>query len=95
LKHIKIVPNNQTMAALWIRNPTTGEQLTKELITIMPNIPVILCTGFSDENDEKHAMDLGVKGFLKKPVARGDLAEMVRKVLDEAKGPTSDLLSNS
>ncbi len=68
----------------------TGEQLTMELITIRPNIPVILCTGFSDENDEKRAMDLGVKGFLKKPVARGDLAEMVRKVLDEAKNPTSD-----
>ena len=26
---------------------------------------------------------MGVKGFLKKPVATGDLAEMVRKVLDE------------
>jgi hypothetical protein len=30
-----------------------------------------------------------------KPVATEDLAEMVRKVLDEAKGPTSDLLSIS
>jgi len=61
----------------------TGEQLTTELISIRPNIHVILCTGFSDENDEKRARNLGVKGFLKKPVAMGDLAEMVRKVLDE------------
>jgi PAS domain S-box-containing protein len=61
----------------------TGEQLSMELISIRPNIPVILCTGFSDENDEKRARDMGVKGFLKKPVARGDLAEMVRRVLDE------------
>jgi PAS domain S-box-containing protein len=61
----------------------TGEQLTMELISIRPNIPVILCTGFSDENDEKRGKAIGIKGFLKKPVARGDLAEMVRKVLDE------------
>ena len=31
---------------------------------------------------------MGAKGFLMKPVATGDLAEMVRKVLDEAKGTT-------
>jgi DNA-binding NarL/FixJ family response regulator len=66
----------------------TGEQLARELISIRPEIPVILCTGFSDENDEKRARDLGVKGFLKKPVAAGDLATLVRKVLDESKDST-------
>ncbi len=64
----------------------TGDQLARELISIRPEIPVIICTGFYDENDEKRSMDLGVKGFLKKPVATGDLAEMVRKVLDEFAG---------
>jgi len=71
----------------------TGEQLARELISIRPGIPIILCTGFSDENDEKRAMDRGVKGFLKKPVATGDLAEMVRKVLDDAAG--SELAKSS
>jgi CheY-like chemotaxis protein len=64
----------------------TGDQLAGELISIRPEIPVIICTGFCDENDEKRYMDLGVKGFLKKPVATGDIAEMVRKVLDELAG---------
>ncbi len=64
----------------------TGDQLAGELISIRPEIPVIICTGFCDENDEKCSMYLGVKGFLKKPVATGDLAEMVRKVLDEFAG---------
>ncbi|MGD9975376.1 MAG: PAS domain S-box protein [Desulfatirhabdiaceae bacterium] len=68
----------------------TGEQLAMELISARPDIPVILCTGFSDENDERRARELGVKGILKKPVAFGDLAEMVRKVLDEAKGTTQN-----
>jgi PAS domain S-box-containing protein len=66
----------------------TGEQLARELISIRPDIPFIICTGFSDENDEQHARAMGIKGFLRKPVATGDLAEMVRNVLDEAKGTT-------
>jgi PAS domain S-box-containing protein len=64
----------------------TGDQLARELISIRPEISVIICTGFCDENDENRSMDLGVRGFLKKPVAVGDLAEMVRKVLDEFAG---------
>jgi signal transduction histidine kinase/DNA-binding NarL/FixJ family response regulator len=61
----------------------TGEQLARELILIKPGIPIIICTGFSDENDEQRCKALGVKGFLMKPVAAGDLATMVRKVLDD------------
>jgi DNA-binding NarL/FixJ family response regulator len=60
--------------------------LAAELISIRPGIPIILCTGFSDENDVKRAKAIGVKGFLMKPAAMGDLAEMVRKVLDAVAG---------
>ncbi len=74
----------------WGMPNMTGEQLARELISIRPEIPVIICTGFSDENDEHRAREMGVKGFLKKPVARGDLAEMVRRVLDATKGSTSE-----
>ena len=61
----------------------TGEQLARELILIKPEIPIIICTGFSDENDVHRAKAMGIKGFLMKPVATGDLATMVRKVLDD------------
>jgi PAS domain S-box-containing protein len=61
----------------------TGDQLAGELISIRPGIPIILCTGFSNDNDVKRAKAMGVKGFLMKPVAIGDLAAMVRKVLDD------------
>jgi response regulator RpfG family c-di-GMP phosphodiesterase len=54
------------------------------LISIRPGIPIILSKGCSDENDVKRARTImGVKGILMKPVARWDLAEMVRRVLDE------------
>jgi DNA-binding NarL/FixJ family response regulator len=42
-----------------------------------------LCTRFSNENDVKRAKAIGVKGVLMKPVSIGDLAEMVRNVIDE------------
>jgi CheY-like chemotaxis protein len=64
----------------------TGDQLAKELILIKPGIPIIICTGYSDENDVDCAKAMGVKGFLMKPVAIGNLAEMVRKVLNEVAG---------
>ncbi|MGD9975731.1 MAG: PAS domain S-box protein [Desulfatirhabdiaceae bacterium] len=68
----------------------TGDQLSWKLISFRPDIPIIICTGFSEEKDQHYAKSIGVKGFLMKPVGRGDLAEMVRKVLDEAKGTTQD-----
>ena len=61
----------------------TGEKLAKELISIRPDIPVILCTGFSERIDEQKAEDIGAKAFLKKPVVNRDMAQTVRKVLDE------------
>ena len=63
----------------------TGEKLAREMIAIRPDIPVILCTGFSERLDEKKAEDIGVKDFLMKPIVNRDIAETVRKVLDEAK----------
>ena len=67
----------------------TGDQLARQLILIKPGIPVIICTGFSNENDERRAMAMGIKGFLMKPVSLNDMATMVRNVLDEVKNPAS------
>ncbi|MFH1155023.1 MAG: PAS domain S-box protein [Pseudomonadota bacterium] len=63
-----------------------GEQLARELIAIRPDIPVVLCTGFSEKINKDSALAIGIKGFLMKPVSKADMAQMVRKVLDEAKG---------
>jgi CheY-like chemotaxis protein len=62
----------------------TGAQLASHLIAIRPDIPIIICTGFSEKISEDKARQGGVKGFLKKPLIRADLAKMVRQVLDEA-----------
>ncbi len=63
----------------------TGDQLAREMLLIKPNIPIIICTGFSERVNKEQAEVIGVKGFLMKPVVKFDMAQMVRKVLDEAK----------
>jgi PAS domain S-box-containing protein len=64
----------------------TGDQLACKLIAIRPDIPIIICTGFSERLNQEKAEVLGIKGFLMKPVVKSDMAKMVRNVLDDAKG---------
>jgi PAS domain S-box-containing protein len=60
----------------------TGLTLAKKVSAISPGIPVILCTGFSDQANEQRAHALGIRAFLLKPLLMRDLAEAVRKALD-------------
>lgn len=60
-----------------------GDKLAKELTAIKPDIPIIICTGFSERIDKQIAKNIGIKGFLMKPVVRSQMAMTVRKVLDE------------
>jgi PAS domain S-box-containing protein len=61
----------------------TGDKLVKEILNIRSEMPIILCTGFSEKVTEENAKALGIKAFAMKPMAIRDLAVMVRKVLDE------------
>jgi CheY-like chemotaxis protein len=61
----------------------TGDKLAAALIAIRKDIPIILCTGFSYGMTEDRVKEIGVKGFLMKPFLFRDLANNVRKVLDE------------
>jgi len=63
----------------------TGLQLAREAISIRPGMPVIICSGFSDDIGEQNAGALGIKGFLFKPIAKSEMAQLVRKVLDAEK----------
>jgi PAS domain S-box-containing protein len=63
----------------------SGDILSAELIKIRPDIPVILCTGYSSKISDETAMKIGIKAFAYKPIAKIDLAKSVRRVLDEAK----------
>jgi len=76
-----LVITDQTMPAL------TGEALSRELLRIRPDLPIILCTGFSHVMSAEKAKALGIQAYLMKPLAIRDLAPIIRHVLDKTPSP--------
>ena len=68
----------------------TGDNLARELIKICPDIPVILCTGFSERISKEKSESLGIKKLLMKPIALKDLSTTIREVLDGNKDDKKD-----
>lgn len=58
----------------------SGDKLAAELLKIRPDIPIMLCTGFSEKLNEEKAKLLGIKGFLMKPIVIKDLAKKIREL---------------
>jgi nitrogen-specific signal transduction histidine kinase/CheY-like chemotaxis protein len=71
-----VVITDQTMPQL------TGYELAQRLMQVRPDIPIILCTGYSDTVTEELALDIGVKAFIIKPLNRLVLAETIHRVLE-------------
>ncbi len=59
-----------------------GDKFTIALLKIRPDIPVLLCTGFSETMSEEKAVSLGIKGLLFKPIVLKDLSQKIRDALD-------------
>jgi CheY-like chemotaxis protein len=62
----------------------TGAQLARKLLEIRPDIPIIICTGFSTKIDDENIKDYGIRGFVMKPVVQREIAKKIREVLDQA-----------
>jgi len=72
-----LVITDQTMPGM------TGIDLARRLLQLRPDLPIILCTGFSSQVSEERAKALGIKGFALKPLSKKDLAVLVRQLLDQ------------
>jgi len=68
---------DQTMPEL------SGVELAEEVLKIKPNMPIILCTGYSSVITEEGALAIGIKKYARKPLDRPTLAKIVRQVLDD------------
>jgi CheY-like chemotaxis protein len=80
-----VVVTDQTMPGL------TGMELARRLLQRRPDLPIVLCTGFSETANEETARAAGIAAFLNKPVDPDKLASAVRRVLDEqADAPAAD-----
>ena len=60
----------------------TGIEFTKELLSIRPELPVILCTGFIHTLTQENARALGIRELAMKPLLVSDLAGAIRRLLD-------------
>jgi CheY-like chemotaxis protein len=70
-----VVITDQTMPEM------TGQALAMKILAIRPEIPIILCTGFSHVMSSEKAKKIGIKEFLMKPVGLADLAQALASVL--------------
>jgi len=51
--------------------------------SIRPDIPILLCTGFKEKEDEEKSKDLRINAVITKPINKREIAFAVRKVLDK------------
>ncbi len=71
-----LVITDQTMPNL------TGAELARQLLALSPDLPVILCTGYSEDVDEAAAREIGIQGYLTKPVASRVLLGRIAALLE-------------
>jgi PAS domain S-box-containing protein len=71
-----LVITDQTMPNM------TGIQLAREIKKIRPDIPVILCTGFSENVNEDNFKSMGIDAFVLKPIIKKKIAPLIREALD-------------
>jgi response regulator RpfG family c-di-GMP phosphodiesterase len=60
----------------------TGDKLAMEMLKIRSDLPIILCTGYSDRISEESALEFGIRKYIEKPIETVKLARSVREVLD-------------
>jgi signal transduction histidine kinase/ActR/RegA family two-component response regulator/HAMP domain-containing protein len=60
----------------------TGDELARKIMALQPDIPIFLCTGFSEHMTEIRAMDMGIKQFFQKPVDIRKLITAVDQILN-------------
>ncbi|MGD0657908.1 MAG: PAS domain S-box protein [Syntrophorhabdales bacterium] len=72
-----LVITDQTMPDL------AGITLAQEMMRMRPDVPVILCTGYSETVSPENARKTGIREFLMKPLVKRELAEAIRRALDQ------------
>ena len=82
LELFKAQPNRFDLVITDIVMPNmTGEKLAEKLMDIRADIPIVLCTGYSEKFTRRQASDMGIQSFLMKPLVMRDLAGTVRQAL--------------
>jgi PAS domain S-box-containing protein len=75
--HFDLVITDMTMPQM------TGVKLSEKLMALRKDIPIIVCSGYSNLVDDEKAKELGLAAYIMKPINMLETAQTIRKVLDK------------
>jgi PAS domain S-box-containing protein len=85
LKAFRAVPHKFDLVITDTTMPNmTGIELARKLMEIRSDIPIIICTGFSEKISPDKATAMGIRGYVMKPIVKSELAKKIREVLDKS-----------
>jgi PAS domain S-box-containing protein len=61
----------------------TGIQLANEIKNTRIDTPIIICSGFSDQVNQDTYEEIGIQGYITKPVIKREMAQMIKEVFDK------------
>ncbi|MBN2515107.1 MAG: PAS domain S-box protein [Deltaproteobacteria bacterium] len=61
----------------------TGDKLAHEMLQTRPDIPIIICTGYSAQMTKEKAEDIGIRAFVMKPILKDEISRTIRNALSE------------
>jgi len=77
-QQVDLMITDQTMPAM------TGVELAAEILEMRPELPVILCSGYSEQIDMEMAAVVGIRSFVNKPYDRGPMLATIHELLKAA-----------
>ena len=85
LEALALIEHDPALFDLLITDMTmphlTGLELARKTLAIKPDLPIILCTGFSELINKEQAHAIGIRAYMIKPVSVRELAMTVRQIL--------------
>lgn len=89
LDHLKAHPQSVDLLITDYSMPNLrGDKLATAARQCRPDLPIILCTGYSHNFSQADAASLGIQEYLAKPISLKDLALTVRKYLRPHSAPS-------
>lgn len=87
LLHFKEVPHRYDLIITDMIMPKmSGDELIGKLKAIRPDVRVILCTGYSEIINRQEIQELGIDGFLLKPMEMTTMARLIYEVMGDKTG---------
>ena len=72
-----------------------GDRLAQKILAVRPDMPVILCSGYTERMTEEKAAEMGIRAFIPKPVSFRLLAGTIRSAIAAPGTPTENILNTT